>query len=121
MSDRRERPSGPVDAWPPARGSAGAASGPPQETIKPDAESDRRAGAVDRRNHASRAALLERFRAEFREMPGLWVTRSEARRLFGVPEDICGRVLDRLVVEGVLVRTADGIYRPPPRISARRG
>ena len=63
---------------------------------------------------------MERFRAEFRDMPGLWVTRAEARRLFGVPEDICGRVLDSLVIEGLLVRTADGIYRPPPRTGLRR-
>jgi len=53
-------------------------------------------------------------------MPGLWVTRSEARRLFGVPEDICERVLNQLVAEGALMRSADGIYRRPPPIVARR-
>ena len=47
-------------------------------------------------------------------MPGLWVTKSEARRLFGVPEDICGRVLDMLVAEGMLIRGDDGVYRRPP-------
>jgi hypothetical protein len=64
--------------------------------------------------------LVERFRAEFREMPGLWVTRPEARRLFGVPEDTCQRVLDMLVAEGALIRTRSGIYRTPPAIGGRR-
>jgi len=53
-------------------------------------------------------------------MPGLWVTRAEARRLFGMPEDICERVLNQLVTEGMLVRSADGIYRRPPAIVTRR-
>jgi hypothetical protein len=51
-------------------------------------------------------------------MSGLWVTRSEARRLFGVREDICERVLDRLVVEGMLIRSAAGVYRRPPSVGA---
>ena len=81
---------------------------------------DQRASPRDRRDVASRVALVERFRAEFREMPGLWVTRAEARRLFGVPEDICQRVLDALVGEGTLIRTGRGIYRKPPAIGSRR-
>jgi hypothetical protein len=75
---------------------------------------------AERRNPIARAALVERFRTEFRTMPGLWVTRAEAGRLFGVPEDVCGRVLDQLVVEGLLVRNADGIYRRPSPIAVRR-
>jgi hypothetical protein len=54
-------------------------------------------------------------------MPGLWVTRSDARRLFGMPEDICERVLNQLVAEGMLIRSADGVYRRPPSIVVRRG
>ena len=77
-------------------------------------------GDAERRNVIARAALVERFRTEFRTMPGLWVTPSEARRLFGAPEDICGRVLDQLVVEGMLIRNADGIYRRPPPIGVWR-
>src|SRR5262245_43129500 len=103
MNDRRERPNAAV-SWPDARPSS-------HSRRDPESSSESRTGEVDRRNNASRAALVERFRAEFRDMPGLWVTRAEARRLFGVPEDICGRVLDSLVSEGLLVRTADGIYR----------
>jgi hypothetical protein len=81
---------------------------------------DRRSSVRERRDIASRAALTERFRAEFHEMPGLWVTRAEARRLFGVPEDICQRVLDALVGEGTLIRTGGGIYRKPAAIGSRR-
>jgi hypothetical protein len=77
------------------------------------AAQNRREGTADRRDSVARAALVERFRHEFRTMPGLWVTRSDARRLFGVPEDICGRVLDTLVAEGMLIRIGDGIYRRP--------
>lgn len=51
-------------------------------------------------------------------MSGLWVTRAEARRLFGVREDICERVLDRLVADGMLIRSAGGVYRRPPPFSA---
>jgi hypothetical protein len=78
------------------------------------AAQNRRQGAADRRDSVARAALVDRFRREFRTMPGLWVTKSEARRLFGVPEDICGRVLDTLVAEGMLIRGDDGVYRRPP-------
>lgn len=78
------------------------------------AAQNRRQGTADRRDSVARAALVERFRREFRTMPGLWVTKAEARRLFGVPEDICGRVLDTLVAEGMLIRGDDGVYRRPP-------
>ena len=84
------------------------------------AAQNRRQGTAERRDSVTRSALVERVRSEFREMPGLWVTRSEARRLFGVPEDICERVLNQLVAEGALMRSADGIYRRPPPIVARR-
>jgi hypothetical protein len=78
-----------------------------------------RQGTAERRDSFARAALVERFRGEFREMPGLWVTRAEARRLFGMPEDICERVLNQLVAEGMLIRSVDGIYRRPPIVSRR--
>jgi hypothetical protein len=79
------------------------------------AAQNRRQGDAERRNPIAREALVERFRQEFRTMSGLWVTRSEARRLFGVREDICARVLDTLVAEGMLIRSGDDIYhRPSP-------
>jgi hypothetical protein len=85
------------------------------------ATENRSRDTAERRNSVARAALLDRFRGEFREMPGLWVTRSDARRLFGMPEDICERVLNQLVAEGMLIRSADGVYRRPPSIVVRRG
>ena len=120
IKDRRDGPRATLQGWPVQRATGGNVRSTDQPP-KPDPfRDDRRAGEVDRRNNAARAALLERFRAEFRDMPGLWVTCAEARRLFGVPEDICGRVLDQLVAERLLIRTADGIYRPPPRTGSRR-
>src|SRR5262245_4411233 len=102
MKDRRERPDDTLHGWPVERISGSAAPSTSQPPKLDPFRDDRRAGEVDRRNHASRAALVERFRAEFREMPGLWVTCAEARRLFGVPEDICERVLNQLVTEKLL-------------------
>jgi hypothetical protein len=126
MSDRRDRPeSEPRRSAPAPRGfsvrSFRESDTPSVPADTENAAAERRVGEPDRRNHASRAALLDRFRAEFRDMPGLWVTRGDARRLFGVPEDICTRVLDRLVLEGTLIRTPGGIYHTPSRISHQRG
>jgi hypothetical protein len=98
----------------PAGGSTGR-SPIDRDTTEPEAQR-----GPERRDPVARAALVERFRQEFRTMSGLWVTRSEARRLFGVREDICERVLDRLVVEGLLIRGAGGIYRRPPSIGPPR-
>jgi hypothetical protein len=56
------------------------------------------------------ADVLERVRAEYREMPGLKVTPSQARRLFGVEPSMCAALLDALTNEHFLVRTADGQF-----------
>jgi predicted transcriptional regulator of viral defense system len=55
-------------------------------------------------------AAVNRIRAEFKEMPSLRVTLSEARRLFGLPDPAASWVLRRLAREGFLVRTARGQY-----------
>ena len=54
--------------------------------------------------------LLNRVRGEFREMPGLRLTVSQARRLWHVDEDTCQTLLDHLVDERFLCRNADGAY-----------
>lgn len=64
----------------------------------------------DRRNDASRQLLLGRVRGEFLEMRGLKLTAAQARRLFNLREDICSRVLDTLVSDGVLRQRADGTF-----------
>jgi len=119
MNDRRERPDTSPFRWPATATAASrtSAGGDPQRTdldvpIQPD--------FLERRDSVARAELIERFRSEFRALPGLWVTRSDAARLFAVPEDVCERVLNRLVSEGLLIRTADGIYHTPYRVASGR-
>jgi Fic family protein len=55
-------------------------------------------------------ALLDRIRREYLEMPGLRLTVPQARRLWGVPQDVCEDALARLVEEGFLRRTVDGAF-----------
>ena len=53
---------------------------------------------------------LDRVRAEFEEMPCLRVTLSEARRLFGLPDESTTWVLRHLANEGFLDMTERGEY-----------
>jgi hypothetical protein len=64
----------------------------------------------ERRDLASREAVNERVRSEFREMPCLRLSAAQARRLFGLRDDICARVLSELVEEGLLAQGDDGRY-----------
>jgi hypothetical protein len=54
--------------------------------------------------------MLRRIRGEFLEMPGLRLTCAQAQRLWGLDEQTCRRVLDRLVAAQFLWRPADGAY-----------
>ena len=65
---------------------------------------------TERRNRAGRERLVQRVVSEFREMPDLRLTASEAERLFGLRSDICRRLIDRLMRDGVLRRAAEGRY-----------
>ena len=56
----------------------------------------------DRRNPVTRDALLARVSAEFHEMPCMRLTAGQARRLFGLPSDVCQRILATLVRQGTL-------------------
>jgi hypothetical protein len=56
------------------------------------------------------AVLLSRVRAEFREMPGLRLTATQARRLWALDSTQCHTVLAALVRDGFLRRTADGSF-----------
>jgi len=47
-------------------------------------------------------STMRRIRAEFDEMPGLSVTPQQARVLFGLPDTVLRRVLQRLSDEGYL-------------------
>ena len=59
---------------------------------------------------ASLAELLQRVREEYREMPNLRLTPSQATRLFGVEPSQCAALLDALVNEHFLTRTAEGLF-----------
>ena len=64
----------------------------------------------ERREAASREALVRRVSVEYRDMPGLCLTLAQAQRLFGLREDICVRVLNTLVQQEILRRDADGAF-----------
>jgi hypothetical protein len=52
--------------------------------------------------------LMARIRMEFVEMPGMRLTRPQARRLWNLDQAACDGLLDALVEEGFLKQTADG-------------
>ena len=56
------------------------------------------------------AALLERVREHYREMPGLTLTKPQAVRLFGVAPSVCAAMLRALVMEKYLSRAGDGLF-----------
>src|SRR5215831_4098093 len=64
----------------------------------------------DRRDHARRAAILQRIAAEFREMPGLVLSVPQASRLLGLDEAACERILATLEHDGLLRRRPGGLY-----------
>ena len=67
--------------------------------------------ARDRRDSASREALLRRVSGEFNEMPCLCLTLGQAQRLFGLRADVCQRVFAALVRQGRLTCHRDDRYR----------
>lgn len=56
------------------------------------------------------ADLLHRVRAEYRQMPGLSLTKPQATRLFGVAPSVCAAALRALVMEDFLFRTGEGVF-----------
>jgi len=59
---------------------------------------------------SSLGSLALRIRREYEEMPGLLLTLQQASRLWGLPPELCGALLDRLVRERFLVRTNAGNF-----------
>jgi hypothetical protein len=47
---------------------------------------------------------------EFVEMPGMRLTRLQARRLWNLNQTACDQVLDALVEQGFLKQAADGAF-----------
>jgi hypothetical protein len=56
------------------------------------------------------AVLLERVREQYREMPGLRLTKLQATRLFEVAPSVGATVLRALVRENFLSRTREGVF-----------
>lgn len=54
--------------------------------------------------------LVHRVRAEFLEMPGLRLTAPQARRFWGLDEELCAAILSALVNVRFLRRTRDGAF-----------
>jgi hypothetical protein len=69
------------------------------------------ASSTERRDTGTRWALMHRIWDEFDEMPGTSLTLPQAARLFGVPVEVCDRILVSLVKDGRLRRTQDGRFR----------
>ena len=54
--------------------------------------------------------LFRRIEGEYREMPGLSLTLSQAERLWGLDRSTCEFVLTRLIERRVLRRAMNGTY-----------
>lgn len=52
--------------------------------------------------------VTARVRAEFDEMPGMTLTVPQASRLFGLEEDICRTIVERLIRAAYLRRMENG-------------
>jgi len=63
-----------------------------------------------RRAFDDAAAMLQRIRGEFREMPGLTLTIAQAARLWHLDPASSRVFLEALVLDGLLTRKADGVY-----------
>ena len=55
--------------------------------------------------------IIRRVRAEYLEMPGLYLSAAQARRLWGLDDETCMSVLEALLADRFLVRTSNGDYR----------
>jgi hypothetical protein len=54
--------------------------------------------------------IRRRICAEYTEMPGLLLTRAQARRMWSLDELTCNQVLESLTDEKFLYRRTDGTY-----------
>ena len=63
-----------------------------------------------RETNRSIQEVVRRIRGEFMEMPGLRLTREQARRLWRLDETSCEAVLGALVDARFLAKTRDGAF-----------
>jgi hypothetical protein len=60
--------------------------------------------------HQPTEEVLRRVQGEFLEMPGLRLTRAQARRLWGLEAAICDALLGALFDAKFLFKTRDGAF-----------
>lgn len=60
--------------------------------------------------------LVVRIEGEYREMPGLSLTASQAERLWGLDRSTCAFVLTTLIERRFLTRTTAGTYLRGPSV-----
>ena len=65
-------------------------------------------------------SLLDRLRAEYREMPGMRLTRAQVQRLCGIEAATCQQMLDALVATKFLCVNAAGAYARLPEGEGHR-
>jgi hypothetical protein len=53
---------------------------------------------------------LRLIQAEYREIPGLKLTKPQARRLWGLDDHVCDALLDALIASRFLTKTAANAY-----------
>jgi hypothetical protein len=70
----------------------------------------RDAGTAMTATAPSQDDVLRRVRGEFLEMPGLRLTTRDARRLWGLDDQVCEALLRALVDANFLFRTRDGAF-----------
>jgi hypothetical protein len=61
-------------------------------------------------SEAARADWLRRIRAEYIELPGMKLTESQVKRLWGLDTGTCRTLLDELVRSGFLKQTRTHRY-----------
>jgi hypothetical protein len=63
-----------------------------------------------RRDVKMRKALLSKLQSEIQHVPGLALTSDQASRLFGIPPDVCRRLLANLAQESAIHVRPDGRF-----------
>ena len=78
------------------------------------AEADGTARTTPRNPTSAIRELLLRIEGEYREMPGLSLTVSQAQRLWGLDKNTCALALTTLVERRVLKQIAGGTFLRGP-------
>jgi hypothetical protein len=60
-------------------------------------------------------SLVRIIRAEFNEMPGMWLTRAQFRRLWHLTDADCDHLLRHFLGTGFLTESGHGLGRPSAR------